>query len=149
MARSVSYATGSVAKAYFDVRDFGCSYDDDGNCIESSYCEGQAIDDWEDWESWLSESLTDVMPSLTTCDKWLGREDRAILENDFVHIGLSEYCGVACLWMVPKDLHDTPQLTSLQAQWIITACDRIEELGQLRKLGTFSNGEAIFERKGD
>jgi hypothetical protein len=81
------------------------------------------------------------MPSLYSCDEWIGREDHAILQNDHAYIGVSEYCGLVAVWVVPKD-------GALAEHW----CSQInlrplaECFGQgLRRQGTFSNGEAIFQ----
>ena len=151
MGRSVSYASGSIAKSYFDVSDFGACYDDEGNAIEGSYDEWQAQDDWDNWLYYITEQLKEKMPSLETCDEWLGNEDKAILENRFCYIGVSEYCGLACLWLVPKELDtyysDEASLIPLQSHWLDNAVDKVEALSELYKLGTFSNGEAIYERK--
>lgn len=81
-------------------------------------------------------------PSLSPCDRWLGRENHAVLENKYCSITVSEYCGLVAVAIVPGSGY------SLSDSWCskvnlepLVAC-----FGQaLRKQGTFSNGEAIFQ----
>lgn len=149
MGRSVSHPSGSIAKSYFDVSDFGANYDDDGNQLEG-YDEYVAQIQWDDWLDYISEQLVAKMPSLEPCEEWLGNEDKAILENRFCYVGVSEYCGLACLWLVPKDTSDYTgdySLEPLQNRWLDGAAGKVENLSELVKLGTFSNGEAIYEKK--
>jgi len=127
VGRSVSYASGSLIKVYKDVSDLDDSWQ------------------WEEFLEGIYSGLVERYPSLYPCDKWLGREDKAIAQNNLVYIGVSEYCGLACLWVVPKDTCDRPELAEA---W----CDRIREgfertFGEYEKLGSFSNGEAIYRKK--
>ncbi len=50
----------------------------------------------------LTEYAPTLWPSLGPCDVWLGNENHAVLENAHAYIGVSEYCGLASLWIVPK-----------------------------------------------
>ena len=82
----------------------------------------------------------DRWPSLQPCDKWLGSEDHAVLENGHAYFGISEYCNMLAYWVVPKDDED-----NLAAHW----CASIERgfintFGRLTKIGTFSNGESVY-----
>ena len=139
MGRSVSYAIGSLIKAYIDITHL--------NDI-SQYNEIEAQDNWDYFIEDLKDRLKVKYKSLSECDKWLDREDYAILENDLVYIGLSEYMGLVCLWVVPKDFNYYEEnKLNLAIKW----CNSIEkgflkEFSQLRRLGTFSNGESVFER---
>lgn len=88
MGRGVSYPQGAeVLFADFDE-------DDDGR----DFCD-------------MLDNLKGVAqyryPSLDSCDKWIGREDRAVLKNRLVYVGVSEYCGRVAVWVVPRD--DAPQ----------------------------------------
>jgi hypothetical protein len=126
MGRSVSYATGAVSVCYEHIED--------------------DMESW-DWE-WYLERIQDearqAFPSLDDCDYWLDREDHAIIENQHCYIGVSEYCGLVSIWLVPKDDNDHPELS---ANWCTQVTPTFNKLfQQLRKVGTFSNGEAIFER---
>ncbi|MCE4369735.1 hypothetical protein [Xanthomonas hortorum] len=95
-----------------------------------------------------------AFPSLSPCDKWLGREDYALLENGLVYIGVSQYYQLISLWCVPKPStqwgRDT---TPLAEQWAASIEDRAAWiLGRsairLVRLGTMSNGEGVYRRIG-
>lgn len=116
-----------------------------------SHAEIVAYRDWlgdEEWDEWQWDAFVDgirdevshLWPSIQDADRWIGREDRVIAENNLVEIGVSEYCGLAAVWVAPKD-------TPLALGFINRIRPKfLRALGNLRKLGTFSNGEAVFER---
>lgn len=175
MGRSVSFASHSEIVAYIDCSTFGyreeiyceecgeysdfdgsapalcpcCSSEDiTDKSDEYNDCQGQS--DWDFFTEDLHERLTNKYPSLSSCDEWLHREDHAILENDLVYVGISEYCGLVSLWVTPKahfvDCYDK-DTTALAVSW----CNRIKEgflneFSDLKKVGCFSNGECVFER---
>lgn len=125
MGRSVSYPVAAVAVAYQDVHDM-----DEW--------------DWTNFEEWIEDTAQDQWPSLDYCDKWLGREDHVLLENNHCYIGVSEYCGLAAIWLVYKDDGDYPQLAE---SWAFRIMPKFEEMySDLRKVGTFSNGESVYEK---
>jgi hypothetical protein len=98
------------------------------------------IDDivWVCQENW---------PSLERIDRWIGREDHAILENGHAQIGVSEYCGLVAVWIVPAVSDYFPEHAGLAHHWISQIEDRFRErFGRLRSLGFFSNGEQVFQR---
>lgn len=151
MGRSVSYATGSVARVYYDVSNFGYTRDDDGNRTDQ-YDEAQYPRDWIDFINVLSDDIKTLWPSFSPCDKWLGKEDKAFMENGLAYIGISEYRGLACLWLVPKEdgscYPEDIRLNNLAKGF----CSRItkkftESFGDLQKVRTFSDGSSIYERK--
>lgn len=138
MARSVSYPHGSiVAFRLFDEDedDPGWAYD----CI---------VED-------VVSSARNAFPSLQRQEGWRGREHRILLRNAFADCGISTYCGLAAIWLVerddgaywercPKQRH-----SDFAQRWITQVLDRFVDLfGDLRLVGRFSNGEAIFERLG-
>jgi len=94
----------------------------------------------------LTYSLQKAFPSLYPDDTWLDREDQAILRNRHAQFGLSEYCGLIAVWVVPDED------SNLAAQWcssIEVKLDAVvaETFGwRLRRIGTASNGESFFER---
>ena len=126
MARSVSYASGSIAVCYRDI-----------GYLEEDY-------QWRDFVEWVQDTALDNWPTFKDCDYWLGREDRAILENRWAYIGVSEYCGLASIWLVPKEPEGQIGLASKWCQSIIPTFKKT--YGELVKVTTFSNGEAIFKR---
>ena len=155
MGRSVSVASGAFAVAYKDCSRLGyVTEDEDGKELaEPYYDEFLASDDWDDFIADCTGQLKKLYPSFTACDKWLGREDHAILENSFAYFGISEYMGLVSLWLVAKEGDDYgDEQAGLRERWTEQVGGRFEkEFSELHKLGTFSNGEAVFERakKGD
>lgn len=137
MGRSVSYASGStvVKYAYFE-------YDD-----EDSYFVQEAFDDTLDY---LKSQLTEAFPSLSETDTWLGREDHALVENNLVYIGLSEYCGLVSVWVKPKE--DDHGYTNFGVRWAQQIEDKLEKIIKnafgysLSKVGHMSNGEGVFSK---
>lgn len=138
MGRSVSYPPGAIV-AY---RTLG-------------------IEDEDDWE-WEYECLVEevietarsVLPSLEPCDGWRGREDRILLRNAFADCGISTYCGLVAIWLAERDDSgyweaDAYHPRSGRAQcWLARVARRFEAtFGELRMIGRFSTGEAIFERQ--
>lgn len=127
MGRSVSYASGSIAIAY--------SHTDinDNEFFESTFFD-DVIED-------VRQHSNSLWPSLSNCDKWLGREDHAILENDHCYIGVSEYCGLVSTWLVPKEENN------LSVAWCNQISNKfMKSFSTLNKVGQFSNGESFFER---
>ena len=135
MARSVSYANNSahIEYATFEPED-GCD------------------DQWE-WEYAIEDfqnQIREAFPSTSACDEWVGREDRALCENRYAYFGVSEYCGLVSMWVQPKDDYYAAS-TGLRDHWIDQIGPRFSKVasscfGQsLKKVGTFSNGEAFFQ----
>lgn len=124
MGRSVSFATGSVAIAYR-------MYDGDGL-------------DWDDYAEELRAMIGELFPSMERCNHWLDREDLGIMCNRLAVAGVSEYCGLVSVWLVPYN-DDKPELAQ---HWCEQVKAKFEAtMGTINKVGAFSNGEALFEAK--
>ena len=129
MGRSVSYASGSVHKAYATFEGDSDDFDFEIEGFQSAMCK--------------------AFPSLESCDEWVGREDHAMAENSFAYFGISEYCGLVCMWVQPKD-DDYATSTGLRDHWIDAIGAKFSKVaakcfGQsLVSQGRFSNGEQIF-----
>jgi hypothetical protein len=137
MGRSVSYPAGSVVAF-------------------------RLLDDGEDADvDWAYECLVDeiidtakaTFPSFERFEGWRGREDRILLRNAFADCGISTYCGLAAIWLAERDdaryweadLYN-PRVPRAR-HWLAQVSGRFIDLfGELRMVGRFSNGEAIFER---
>jgi hypothetical protein len=127
MGRSVSYPSDAVTVCFKDA-----------TFIEDSL-------DWDDYVDDIRNVAQANWRSLRECDEWLGREDRAILENDHAYIGISEYCGLVALWIVAKD-HDN-ETYGLSANWAASIERNFHRtFGEYRKVATMSNGEAFYEK---
>lgn len=134
MGRSVSTPTGAVAIAYRDVSEFQDEFE------------------WGFFKENIIDQLKRAFPSLAEADSWIGREDHVVLENGHCKVTISEYCGLAAISLVPEN-HDCYYSEDIAKQnladhWCTQVAGKFENLlGELNKIGTFSNGEAIFERR--
>lgn len=124
MGRGVSVPCDATIVTYIDISEVHDEYD------------------FEDMVMNIMETLKNKMPSLQDSDKWIGREDRTILENDLTYIGTSTYCDVMSLWIVPKD-----QYLALAHLWIYRIAHHVRKLGNLVKDGTMSNGVSVYHTK--
>jgi len=134
MGRGVSVPSGAFAVAY---RGLEYQEQQDDQQLE-----------WEALVQYEKERVQKYWPSFQDCDKWLDREDHAVLENAFAYFGISEYCGCVSLWLVPKDQCDSNQTFALRQHWQEQVGQHfVNRMGTMVKLGTFSNGESVFKRK--
>ena len=131
MARSVSSPYGATAVIYTAI-----DTDDDPDCTQF---------EWESKIDDLIDALQQKFPSLRLSDKWLGNKDRAILENSFAYFGVSEYCGLVSVWVVPKEDYPLATAWAEKARASLRA-SVYQSFGiVLNKVATASNGEAFFQ----
>lgn len=138
MSRSVNYLNRAETVAYFDV----------------AYMQDEA-DVWK-WDFFIKDiiySIIEKYPSFTKCDKWDSGEVHIFLENSFAEIGISEYCGLASLSVrLHQDL-DNPYYSedisraNLAKNQLKHYANFINEISELRRVGTFSNGESVYKHK--
>ena len=84
---------------------------------------------------------------MSECEEWLDREDLAIAENGHAYFGVSEYCGCAAVWIVAKTDYYGDEHPLAEA-WVKRVAAKFDaNFGDYRKIGTFSNGEAVYEQK--
>jgi hypothetical protein len=129
MARSVSYPSNAAQVVYAA---FECDDPEDAQYT------------WDDAVDYMQEFAIEKFPSLCRTDRWLGREDRVVLENSLACITVSEYCGLVAIAVVPHDDTDRPGLCQRWADTI-----NIEQLAAcfgtpLISKGRASNGEQFF-----
>lgn len=128
MGRSVSYPRNAVV-AY-------STFEND------PYWDQQG--EWEDLVECFQMTVADLWPSAEEANKWLGREDHAVMANRHAWFGVSEYCGLVAFWVVAKE--DTGH-EPLSERWVAQIAERFTStFSTLNRLGTFSNGEGVFER---
>jgi len=141
MGRSVSTASGAVETCFLDFSEDLC----DEVC---------GPENWDCIVESIQGVLTERFPSLSECDRWVDREDRAILENDHASVVVSEYCGTVALCLVPKEDDGYGDPTSnLHQHWCgqigpafrRTVAKAFPESAMVR-IGTFSNGESVYRR---
>lgn len=104
---------------------------------------------WSDFiEDIRNNVLKEKFPSLTDCDRWQGRENHVILENRQVEISVSEYCGVIAVCMAPVDANDGLYcaVAERMAKSFHDTVTKAFKSNALVKLGSFSNGEGVFQK---
>lgn len=163
MGRSVSTPRHAVEVFYLDY-----SYEITDEDLDESLEANDATDlcrhDRESWRQALeSDQFDDLIedlrfnvfgqfPSVHPADDWIGDEDHVIAENRLARFGVSEYMGLAAIWVVVHpDVVDTygsgigvgPALF-----WIEQAWPKVEAMfpNRLGLMGRFSNGEAVYRR---
>lgn len=139
MGRSVSTPSGAEVVVYST---FECEDADDAQWL------------WDDEVYNWKYEVKAAFPSLDFCDEWVGwgrSEDHAVLENKIAYIGVSEYCGLVALWVLPKE--DVNGNLALGINWANKIKEKFEACcdgwfgTSLVQIGRFSNGEAIFNAK--
>ena len=126
------------------------------HCDSMDFSEQDSQLMFDDFNEDLKTLLAEAFPSLTPDDKWLGREDKAILENTYAYFGWSEYCGLVAVWVAAKepDYRASTAWESMRDKWIASIEKKFSKVVSkswgtpLNKVGTFSNGEAVFSKKG-
>jgi hypothetical protein len=139
MGRSVSYPSGAI--------------------VAFTVMEVESDDDWEFEFEWLRDDLREravqAFPSLASHDGWRGREDRILMRNAFADFGVSIYGGVVAVWIAERDdggYWDVEWRTARSPraqQWLEQIAKRFDRVfGDYDCLGQFSNGEAIYQKRG-
>ena len=164
MGRSVSTPTNALLTCYrtldpvltatCDVcdADHSCYASDVAQHDSLQHCCGPALDyahdeedSWLEWENLIEdliETCTSHWPSFYKIDEWLDREDHAWLENGLVKVGVSEYCGLVAIWIVPQEGQE-----SLAERWVNQINDQfVKYFGQLQPVATASNGETFYQQ---
>lgn len=100
----------------------------------------------------ILQTLQNVAPSFDeTRAEWHDREVRKFAENSLCTVWISEYCGLISLSFVPveESYHTGKNIRGLAERWIdkfIVSYRKTMGKDILNPVGTFSNGERIFER---
>lgn len=171
MGRSVSTPSGATVVAYaaFECCRYSCGIcgeffdepdiNDDGLDVcpecgsEDVFYRDQQME-FQGSRDYFVSRLTAAFPSVTACDEWVGREDHAVADNSHAYFGISEYCGLVAMWVLPKEVdlyYADSAWQGLRNAW----CKSIERkfrsiagdcFGQaLRRQGSFSNGVNVFQ----
>jgi len=149
MGRGVMTATDAVHVVYFPITiGSGC---DDEDCCDSDF----SYWEWDEFIEDLWEIIKDRYPSFFDCDKWDGREEHRILENDYARIVVCEYMGcVSVSLAIREDADHWPYAYGLADHWCRQIAGNFQKLldahfGTIAKLGTMSNGVSVFQKVGD
>lgn len=171
MGRSVSTPSGATVVAYaaFDCGAHSCAacgeyFDesastDDGlevcpECGSEDIFYRDPQIEFDDSKEHFVSSLIEAFPSVTSCDQWLGREDHAVADNSHAYFGISEYCGLVAMWVVPKEVESyyaDAAWQGLRDAWCQSIKRKFQTIasgcfGQaLRRQGYMSNGMGVFQ----
>jgi len=107
---------------------------------------------WTEFKRVIVDQLRSVAPSLEfdETSAWDQNEVYMIARNGLCAIFISEYCDVVSLSFVPLfevcALYDAE--ANLQTAWLARMKEKYEKafLNRLTKVGTYSNGNSIYER---
>jgi hypothetical protein len=134
MGRSVSYLPNAKAVVYFQ-------FDEEEHVLFDYLIED------------IQEHVTGLFPNMETCDEWVG-ENNVILRNGVVEIAISEYCGIVSL-SVRTDETDTAYLSRKEEialdeeadTWVEKNFNKaVRPWAKMVKVGSFSNGESVYEQ---
>jgi len=150
MGRSVDYLNRAERVNYFEWPTIWAYDEDTDRDVETDEL-WDARDVIED----IQETITSNYPGFDSCSRWDGRETHIILEGYGLEIGLSEYCGLASLsvrvdegpleYSEDDEAYETDRQKALN--WINDNWDEATKYwNRLKKIGTFSNGEGVFEK---
>jgi hypothetical protein len=138
MGRSVNYLSNALRVNYFSLRE----------------------EEWEniDYEFLVEDIVETFKSSFPEFDepkgKWDNRETKIILQGYGLEVGLSGYIG---LWSLSvrvwedsfyfDDDEERNKAVEDAKKWVEKNWDEVSKhWNQYRKVGTFSNGEAVFEK---
>lgn len=137
MSRSVNYLNNAETIIFFTV-----------NGLDEQI-------DYEDFERNLICEIKSKLKSYVETNKWGNRETKVILENNLCVIGLSEYCGCWSLSVAggAEDYYIGYNREALalnhagQIRKTLEKCLANCGCKVMNKVGTFSNGEALYKYK--
>ena len=149
MGRSVMTAIDAIHVVYFPIT-IGSGCDEiDQDDSDFGYWE------WDEFIDDLQEMITVAYPSFLRCDRWDGREEHRILENDLARIVVCEYMGLVSVSLVAADWYGSylPCLGGLADHWCRQISSNFQKLMDanfttLNKQGTMSNGVSVFMKRG-
>ena len=80
-------------------------------------------------------------------DRWAGREDHVILSGELSEISVSEYAGVVAICLAPLDPDNDSHRSACHraAPYFYALLQSAFGSAALKKVGTFSNGESVYE----
>lgn len=149
MARSVDYLNNALQVSYFSWPLIESYNEETDQCEETEqYEEGDIVTEN------IQENIIYDFPDYDYCEKWDGRETSIILKGYCTEIGLSEYCGLATL-SIRIDENELSYYEGNEYQeqydkieaWINENWAKISHgYNQYNKIGTFSNGESVYEK---
>src|SRR5690606_18697904 len=100
---------------------------------------------------WIIDTARELWPSFTEADSWIGQESHVIAENAHSIIAVSEYCGMVSISLgsnYDRQEYWRDHSPGLGKHWREQVSEKfLGTFSELTKVGTFSNGESVYERK--
>lgn len=163
MGRSVSYPFG--AEVLFLVPTFGEDLNlvsdddlraaDELGLLSEGEIEPDEAEDYFDFDDLIEDFqqlLLGTYPGVVyKASEWVGREDLIVAKSEAVAFGVSEYMGLVALWAIATPdgpLEDYRADHDVINHIVVKAFAPVREAYNdkaLRKVATFSNGEAVYE----
>ena len=147
MGRSVNYLNRALNVSYFQWPTLW-EYNEETGIDQETDELMEAYEIRQD----IQESIISEFPEYEYSKKWDGNETSIILTGYGTEIGLSEYCGLASL-SIRIDENELDRFIDYQEQydkieaWINENWAKISQgYNQYNKIGTFSNGENVYEK---
>jgi len=135
MSRSVNYLNNASAVAFIPTTDFAGVEDEE----DTSYLWDEAVED-------LKARLVERWPSFYEVEEWDNRETLVVAKNEHAIVGVSEYCGLTSISIAVRENTEYPGLAERWVDSIAAAFTK--NFGSLVKMGTFSNGESVYQKAG-
>jgi len=114
--------------------------------------EDLAAEDWQDLQDNIIWAIASKYKSFVATPglwaKYPYRENKILLENNHVQISISEYCGCGAVSIFVRSDTEYPELAEY---WLSQVWDNLHKIvskyvSVINRIGTFSNGCAIFEK---
>jgi sarcosine oxidase delta subunit len=136
MGRPIFLPANCAAACFCDISNFGRQVDEQGKYTDE-FCSDQAYDDWLFFMDDVRERVAEHWDVFTKTDRWLNHEDRVVMEAPSAVVGISQYAGVASVWL--KSTREDDELAPAMA-------DTFTQLFQeLIPIAQADNGEVFFE----
>jgi hypothetical protein len=133
MSRGVNFLNEAIVVAYILTEQFVGTEEEE--VIEEWH--------WNEARDGVVDRLKENWPSFEEAEGWDNKETRIAAENGHAIVGVSEYCGITSVSIAVNDMSDNPELSEA---WINRIAGKFEDVfGTIRKIGTFSNGESVYE----
>lgn len=158
MGRGVDSLRYSLDVLYFDFTGdvYGEYNPESGLYHGDAYNQAESSENWDEAKANLINRLQELFPSLQPpCrNKWQG-ECQIALENELVYVAIAEYCGCVSLSIAARGETEWEYDASipLAERWTASVYKRLRRnlrgllfLDLMCKVGTFSNGESVFEK---
>ena len=141
MGRSVSYLSRAQRIVYFEWPKVEL-YDEETEEFSAS----DTLEDYDVVVEDIQEVIKSEFPEFDNAKRYDGDETLIILEGYGTQIGLSEYCGLASLSIRVDSFFEDEEDQEKILEWIEENWEKVSNpWNKLQKLGTFSNGEGIYQ----